>query len=60
MNESINDANESIKQNPLGGYCYFTWHPGRSLEVVLDGEFGVDDIRRLTHLVDIILEDSQK
>jgi hypothetical protein len=58
--EVTSEANESIKQDPLGGYCYFAYYERGKLEVCLDGDFDIDDVRRILHYMEVIHEDLLK
>lgn len=55
------DANQALKDFPVGGYSHIYWLP-RSKEplVGLDGDFDMDDLRRLLGYLETIVEDAQK
>jgi len=57
------NANDSIKEGPcsFGGYCYFNWYPMNAQATVeLDGEFNLEDLKRLADLLQHIKEESLK
>lgn len=54
------DANEAIAANPVGGYCAFNIYPRHGLQVCLDGDFDIEDIRRVLSYLEMIEEEMLK
>lgn len=58
--DAVVDANQSIDEDPVGGYCAFTCYPRHGLQVCLDGDFDIEDIKRILALMETIAEDLLK
>jgi len=54
MNEAVADANQVLVDDPLNGDCYFYNFPHLGLQVRLNGDFGIDEIRGILELFEWI------
>ena len=57
--EDCNDANQALREDPVGGYAYLHAYKGNLL-AVLDGEFDLEDLKRLVQYMEQIQEDALK